>query len=48
MLHSSADLHDTSPAICAVWDHWESYTPTMKSNVMSFAMSNMDALQVGL
>lgn len=45
MLHSTADEHTTSPEICDVWNHWENYTTTMKSNVLSFAMSNMDALQ---
>ena len=44
MLHSVADEHTT--ADCTQWDQWENYTPTQKQNLMSFAMSNFDALQV--
>ena len=44
MLHSVADEHTT--ADCTQWDEWENYTPTQKQNLMSFAMSNFDALQV--
>jgi len=43
MLHSTADEHTTVG--CDRWDMWEDYTDTMKANLMSFAMSNMDALQ---
>jgi len=44
MLHTTADEHTTKG--CAEWDQWENYTPTQKQNLMSFAMSNMDVLQV--
>jgi len=44
MLHSVADEHTT--ADCTQWDEWENYTPTQKDNLLSFAMSNFDALQV--
>lgn len=43
MLHSTADDHTTKD--CTQWDQWENYTPTMKQNLMTFAMANMDALQ---
>jgi glucan 1,3-beta-glucosidase len=43
MLHSTADQHTTTG--CAQWDEWEKYTATQKQNLMSFAMSSMDALQ---
>jgi hypothetical protein len=43
MLHSTADEHTTTN--CTVWDAWETWTPTIKQNFMTFAMSNMDALQ---
>jgi hypothetical protein len=45
MLVSTADQHVTQN--CTVWDNWETYTPTIKQNLMDFALSNMDALQVG-
>jgi hypothetical protein len=44
MLRSTADQHVTEG--CAQWDIWENYTPAQKDNLMSFAMSSMDALQV--
>jgi len=44
MLHSTADEHTTTD--CTEWDHWENYTPTMKQNLMDFALANMDTLQV--
>jgi hypothetical protein len=44
MLHDTADEHTTLD--CTTWDMWETYTPEIKANLMSFAMSNMDALQV--
>ena len=44
MLHSVADEHTT--ADCTRWDEWENYTQTQKDNLLSFAMSNFDALQV--
>jgi len=43
MLRSTADQHVTEG--CAQWDIWENYTPAQKDNLMSFAMSSMDALQ---
>jgi glucan 1,3-beta-glucosidase len=43
MLHSTADEHTTTD--CSTWDYWETWTPEIKQNLMSFAMSNMDALQ---
>jgi hypothetical protein len=46
MLHSTADEHTTTD--CTVWDAWETWTPTIKQNFMTFAMSNMDALQVSI
>jgi len=45
MLVSALDPHVTQD--CTVWDMWEDYTPTIKQNLMDFALSNMDALQVG-
>jgi glucan 1,3-beta-glucosidase len=44
-LHTTADDHVTQN--CTEWNMWEDYTETQKQNLMSFAMSNMDALQVG-
>jgi hypothetical protein len=43
MLHTVADEHTTTD--CTQWDNWENYTPTQKENLLSFAMSNFDALQ---
>jgi len=43
MFHSPADEHTTTN--CTQWDHWENYTATQKADLMSFAMSSMDALQ---
>jgi hypothetical protein len=44
MLRTPADEHTTTG--CALWDEWENYTPTMKTNLMNFAMAHMDALHV--
>ena len=44
MLHDVSDEHTTKD--CTQWDQWENYTTTQKQNLMSFAMSNFDALQV--
>jgi glucan 1,3-beta-glucosidase len=46
MLNTPADQHVTKD--CTQWDQWEDYTPTQKQNLMTFAMSHMDALQVCL
>lgn len=46
MLHLTADEHTTTD--CTVWDAWETWTPIIKQNFMTFAMSNMDALQVSI
>ena len=44
MLHDVTNEHTT--ANCTPWDDWENYTATQKQNLMSFAMSNFDALGV--
>lgn len=44
MFYSTADQHTTNN--CTQWDHWENYTPMQKANLMSFALSSIDSLQV--
>jgi hypothetical protein len=46
MLVDAQDTHTTPASVCATWNAWETFTPTMKQNLMSFALANMDALQV--
>jgi hypothetical protein len=46
MFLSSSDRHTTVG--CSQWDEWENYTPKMKEDLMSFAMSSMDSLHVCL
>jgi hypothetical protein len=43
LLRSAANEHSTKN--CQLWDHWENYTAEQKADLLSFAKSNMDALQ---